>query len=241
MILKGLVAVCHSFCLFFVFITYSTDIHSITFIQSKLIRRHLPGPFSISSSLCKLSGKNPPCGAEPRVELGPALQQADALPTEPRRRFSHLHVDLVGPLPTSQEGYSHLLTVIDRSSRWIEAIPMLSTSAQACADAVIGGWVARFGIPDLITSDRGPQWQIGDHFGGPPQAAQGPCSPGAGGTAGTRPPEAVIGQILFRRYLPGYGSSGGLLWRVALLLYVYTCRSLNSNPRCNMLINPKTG
>jgi hypothetical protein len=76
----------------------------------------------------------------------------------PDRCFSHLHVDLVGPLPTSQEGYSHLLTVIDRSSRWIEAIPMASTSAQACADAVIGGWVARFGIPDLITSDRGPQF-----------------------------------------------------------------------------------
>ncbi len=26
----------------------------------------------------------PPCGAEPRIELGPALQQADALPTEQR-------------------------------------------------------------------------------------------------------------------------------------------------------------
>jgi transposase InsO family protein len=35
---------------------------------------------------------------------------------------------------------------------------MASTSVQACADAVIGGWVARFGIPDLITSDRGPQF-----------------------------------------------------------------------------------
>jgi hypothetical protein len=32
---KGLVTGCHSFCLFFIFfITYSTDIHSITFIQS---------------------------------------------------------------------------------------------------------------------------------------------------------------------------------------------------------------
>jgi hypothetical protein len=29
--------------------------------------------------------ETPPCGAEPRIELGPALQQADALPTEPRR------------------------------------------------------------------------------------------------------------------------------------------------------------
>jgi hypothetical protein len=32
-----------------------------------------------------------------------------------------------------------------------------------------------------------------------------------------------------------------VLWRVVLLLYVYTCRSLNSNPHCNMLINPPTG
>jgi hypothetical protein len=65
-----------------------------------------------------------------------ASQQAIAVPD---CRFSHLHVDLVGPLPTSQEGYSHLLTVIDRSSRWIEAIPMVSTSAQACADAAAAG------------------------------------------------------------------------------------------------------
>jgi hypothetical protein len=30
----------------------------------------------------------PPCGAEPRIELGLALQQADALPTEQRRTIS---------------------------------------------------------------------------------------------------------------------------------------------------------
>ncbi len=32
-----------------------------------------------------LSGEKPPCGAKPRIELGPAFQQADAQPTEPRR------------------------------------------------------------------------------------------------------------------------------------------------------------
>ena len=34
----------------------------------------------------------------------------------PGRRFSHVHLDLVGPLPASQ-GYNCLLTMIDRSSR----------------------------------------------------------------------------------------------------------------------------
>jgi transposase InsO family protein len=61
-------------------------------------------------------------------------------------------------LLTSQERYTHLLPVEDRSSRWIEAITMVSTLAQACANTVIGGWVARFATPAIITSDRGPQF-----------------------------------------------------------------------------------
>jgi hypothetical protein len=59
-----------------------------TFIQSHsfntFIRRYSLRPLSISSSLVCSVGE-PPCSAEPRIELGPALQQADALPTEPRR------------------------------------------------------------------------------------------------------------------------------------------------------------
>jgi hypothetical protein len=75
----------------------------------------------------------------------------------PSRRFSHLHVDIVGPLPPS-DGHTHLLTIVDRSTRWPEAIPLRSTTAAACASALFHGWIARFGIPDTITSDRGPQF-----------------------------------------------------------------------------------
>ena len=48
-----------------------------------------PSPFAEASLhfliALVLSGEKPLCGAEPRIELGPAFQQADALPTEPRR------------------------------------------------------------------------------------------------------------------------------------------------------------
>ena len=40
----------------------------------------------------------------------------------PGRRFSRVHLDLVGPLPSSQ-GYSYLLTMIDRTSRWLRPFP----------------------------------------------------------------------------------------------------------------------
>jgi hypothetical protein len=64
--------------------------------------------------------------------------QAAHIPV-PVRRFSHLHVDLVGP-PT----------------RWPEAVPLSSTTAADCGAALLQGWIQRFGVPDIITSDRGP-------------------------------------------------------------------------------------
>ena len=77
--------------------------------------------------------------------------------TVPKQRFSHIHVDLVGPLPPSQ-GYTHLFTIIDRSTRWPEAIPVNSTTAAECARALIRNWIARFGVPLDMSSDRGSQF-----------------------------------------------------------------------------------
>jgi hypothetical protein len=74
----------------------------------------------------------------------------------PHRRFLHVHVDLVGPLPKSA-GFNHLFTVMDRTTRWPEAIPLSSTAAD-CAAALFTGWIQRFGVPSSITSDRGPQF-----------------------------------------------------------------------------------
>ena len=75
----------------------------------------------------------------------------------PSRRFSHVHIDIVGPLPSSQ-GYSYLLTMIDRTTCWPEAVPLSSISTESCVRAFISTWVARFGVPSTLTSDRGAQF-----------------------------------------------------------------------------------
>ena len=49
--------------------------------------------------------------------------------TEPTERFDHVHVDIVGPLP------------------------------YAVADAFFSGWIARYGTPATITTDRGAQFE----------------------------------------------------------------------------------
>ena len=72
---------------------------------------------------------------------------------QPTRRFSHIHVDIVGPLPYSN-GSRYLFTAIDRSTRWPEAIPMQDATSASCVNALLS-WISRFGIPEHITSDRG--------------------------------------------------------------------------------------
>ena len=78
--------------------------------------------------------------------------------TEPTERFDHVHVDIVGPLPYA-DGFRYLLTCVDRFKRWLEAIPMVDIRAETVADAFFSGWIARYGTPATITTDRGAQFE----------------------------------------------------------------------------------
>ena len=73
------------------------------------------------------------------------------------RRFSHIHINIVGPLPSSQ-GFSYLLTMINRTNHWPEVAPLASISAESCVHACLSTWVSRFSVPAVLTSDRGAQF-----------------------------------------------------------------------------------
>lgn len=71
--------------------------------------------------------------------------------------ITHVHINIVGPLPASR-GFTLLLTWIDCTIRWPEAILLTSTMADACARDFIQDWVSQFCSLHKITSDPGAQF-----------------------------------------------------------------------------------
>jgi cleavage and polyadenylation specificity factor subunit 1 len=75
----------------------------------------------------------------------------------PSDRFHHVHTDIT-ILPESN-GYRYLVTFIDRATRWPEAIPVKNITALTVAKVFVNHWVSRYGVPHILTSDRGKQFR----------------------------------------------------------------------------------
>lgn len=71
-------------------------------------------------------------------------------------RFEHVHIDIV--VLEYSEGYRYLCTFADRTTRWLEAIPLKDISAETVCKTFYEQWVSRYGVPLRITSDRGAQF-----------------------------------------------------------------------------------
>jgi cleavage and polyadenylation specificity factor subunit 1 len=73
-------------------------------------------------------------------------------------RFLHVHIDLVGPLPTSA-GYIYWLTAVDRFTHWPEVMLIPDSTADSVARPLLAGWISHFGCPQTIKTDQGHQFE----------------------------------------------------------------------------------
>jgi transposase InsO family protein len=71
--------------------------------------------------------------------------------------FAVWHLDMVGPLRQASGGFTHLLVVVDKFSKWIEARPITNVPSEE-AVSFFTDIIYRFGIPNTIITDNGTQF-----------------------------------------------------------------------------------
>ena len=68
--------------------------------------------------------------------------------------FEEVVIDVVGPLPRTKSGKEYVLTIMDRVSRYPEAIPLSSVRSLVIVDALLN-FFTKFGLPKVLQSDCG--------------------------------------------------------------------------------------
>ncbi|XP_069975057.1 uncharacterized protein [Penaeus vannamei] len=90
-----------------------------------------------------------------RGRVKPAPLKPMPLISEP---FERVAVDIVGPIhPRASDGCKYILTLVDFSTRWPEAVPLRNIDAVTVAEAMVEIF-CRIGIPRQVLSDRGTQF-----------------------------------------------------------------------------------
>jgi transposase InsO family protein len=64
---------------------------------------------------------------------------------------------MVGPLRQAPRGFTHLLVVVDKFSKWIEARPIINIHSEE-AVSFFTDIIYHFGIPNTIITDNGTQF-----------------------------------------------------------------------------------
>ena len=75
--------------------------------------------------------------------------------------FEMVCLDGVGPLPVSQYGNKYLLTIQDRFTRYVVAVPIPTFSSQQVAFAFLNEWIYKYGVHQQILAYNGSQFHSG--------------------------------------------------------------------------------
>ena len=69
------------------------------------------------------------------------------------RSFVVWGLDMVGPLKKGMGGFTHLLVVVDKFTKWIEAKPITNIHSEEAVKFFLD-IIYRFGVPNCIITDH---------------------------------------------------------------------------------------
>ena len=73
--------------------------------------------------------------------------------------FERVAMDICGKMVKTREGNEYVLVISDYFSKYTIAVPLKDKSSRSVADALCTHWVSFFGMPDVIHTDRGGEFE----------------------------------------------------------------------------------
>jgi hypothetical protein len=103
----------------------------------------------------KLVGKCHQCNSRKGPHEKVRLPERKYLTSE---AFERIAVDICGRLPETKNHNKYMLVVTDYFSKWVEPLAIKNQETETVASALINEFIARYGCPTSIYSDRGAQF-----------------------------------------------------------------------------------
>ena len=72
--------------------------------------------------------------------------------------FELVGIDILGPLPLSDDGNKWIVVFTDHFTKWAEAFPIANHDAKTIADLLVKNVMCRFGCPKKLVSDQGKEF-----------------------------------------------------------------------------------
>ena len=69
--------------------------------------------------------------------------------------LDRVHIDILGPITTSENGNRYVLMLVDQFTKRLECWPLPNQTAEIVASRVVKGFISRFGCPLEIHLDQG--------------------------------------------------------------------------------------
>ena len=73
--------------------------------------------------------------------------------------MERIHVDFMGPFPTSTRGNKYILVLVDNFTKWIEVFPLESQTAELTAKTAVNEFFCRLGYPGQLLTDQGTNFE----------------------------------------------------------------------------------
>jgi transposase InsO family protein len=94
-----------------------------------------------------------------RRKPGPGCGKSHLQQEISHQPLDRIDLDRLGPLPCTSDGNQYIVVISDYFTKYIEAYALKDHTALTVADKLVTEFICRYGLPSIIHSDPGPEFE----------------------------------------------------------------------------------